>query len=193
MTATSPERAPPQVLLRPYREDDVGAIYDAVRESMASIGRWQTWCHAGYSLADARAWVLWQVDAFAAGTDHEFVVTDAEGALLGACGLNAIDRAHRRANLGYWVRAAAQGRGVATAAVRRLAAWAFAHTDLVRLEIVAAVGNVASRRVAEKAGAAREGVARSRLLVHGVVHDAVIYSLVREPQGTGGGGSGSRP
>jgi RimJ/RimL family protein N-acetyltransferase len=34
---------------------------------------------------------------------------------------------------------------------------AFEATDLVRLEIVVAVGNVASHRVAEHAGAVREG------------------------------------
>lgn len=33
--------------------------------------------------------------------------------------------------------------------------------------------------VAAKAGTEREGVLRSRLLVHGKFHDAVVFSLVR--------------
>ena len=64
-------------------------------------------------------------------------------------------------------------------AVRRLAAWGFASTALARFEIVAAVGNVRSQRVAEKAGAVREGVLRSRLWLFEVPHDAVIYSIVQ--------------
>ncbi|MGL5096173.1 MAG: GNAT family N-acetyltransferase, partial [Planctomycetia bacterium] len=63
---------------------------------------------------------------------------------------------------------------------QQTAAWAFAETNLVRLEIVAAVDNHASRRVAEKAGAVFEGIARRRLLVHGASHDAAVYSLVRD-------------
>ena len=42
-----------------------------------------------------------------------------------------------------------------------------------------AVGNVASRRVAEKAGAVYEGTMRSRLQVHGTRHDAAMYAFVR--------------
>jgi len=50
---------------------------------------------------------------------------------------------------------------------------------LVRLEVVVSVENAASLRVAEKAGAIREGVLRSRLLLHGRMHDAVMLAFVR--------------
>src|SRR4051794_3517251 len=128
------------IAIRPYAEADIEPLLEAVRESLDTIGRWQSWCHPAYGLAEARTWVFWQLEAFAAGSDYEFVVCDRDGRLLGACGVNGIDRAHRRANLGYWVRASAEGRGIATTAARRVADWAFAHTDLRRLEIVAAVG-----------------------------------------------------
>jgi len=41
-----------------------------------------------------------------------------------------------------------------------------------------AVGNAASIRVAEKIGGVREGVLRSRLLLHGEFHDAVLFSVI---------------
>ena len=104
---------------------------------------------------------------------------DARDRLLGCCGINQINKEHPLANLGYWVRSSETGRGVATRAAQRVAAWAFAHTDVERLEIVAAVGNTASHAVAAKAGALREGVLRSRILIHGTLHDAVLFSLVR--------------
>src|SRR5574337_302695 len=40
------------------------------------------------------------------------------------------------------------------------------------------VDNAASRRVAEKIPAAFEGIARSRLALHGGAHDAAVYSLI---------------
>ena len=66
-------------------------------------------------------------------------------------------------------------------AKRRLALWAFRVKGLHRIEIIAAVENIPSDRVAEKAGATREGVLRERLLLHGRRHDGVILSLLRQP------------
>ncbi|HYE66449.1 MAG TPA: GNAT family protein, partial [Pyrinomonadaceae bacterium] len=51
---------------------------------------------------------------------------------------------------------------------------------LQRIEIVVAVDNWASQRVAEKVGATREGILRKRLLIHGRPQDALMYSLVAE-------------
>ena len=84
------------------------------------------------------------------------------------------------ANLGYWVRTSAARRGVATNATRAVARYGFEELGLQRIEIVAAVRNLPSQRVAEKAGAVREGVLRKRLLIRGEAHDAVLFSLVAE-------------
>jgi ribosomal-protein-serine acetyltransferase len=165
--------------IRPYQPSDVAALFEAAVESTEAVFPWLPWCHPGYQAHEAQAWVERQVAAFAAGTEYEFVIESPAGRLLGGCGLNALDRDHRRANLGYWVRSSETGRGVASTAAREAMRWAFANTDLIRLEILAAVGNVASQRVAEKAGAVREGVLRQRLLVHGVSHDAAVFSFIR--------------
>ena len=169
-----------KIAIRPYALDDAPRLFEAARESSAEVFLWLPWCRPEYALADAQQWIEKQMPLFAERMAFAFAIVSTEGNYLGGCGLNQIDPIHRRANLGYWVRTSATGRGVASAAVRLLAAWAFANTDLVRLEIVAAVGNQASQRVAEKGGAQREGIARSRLLFHGAAHDAVVYSMLRE-------------
>lgn len=61
-----------------------------------------------------------------------------------------------------------------------MAQFAFEELKYSRLEIVVATGNMSSLRVAEKAGARREGVLRNRLILHGKLHDAVMHSLVPE-------------
>ena len=97
----------------------------------------------------------------------------------GDAGINQINKANRLANLGYWVRTSAMGCGVAPAAVRFVKDFAFRETDLNRLEIVCAVANTRSRRVAEKVGAVREGVLRSRLMLPTGPSDAIMFSLLR--------------
>ena len=77
----------------------------------------------------------------------------------------------------------ARGQGVATAATRAAAGWAFgAVPGLERLQLRAAVENVASNRVAEKAGFTREGVLRAQRFNArlGRRVDFVMWSLLRE-------------
>ena len=169
----------PGVRIRPYRVDDAAALMAAAHESVAEVQPWMPWCHPGLSLEDSRAWLQLQVPAFESGEAFEFAIVSDAGRFLGGCGVNQIDRDNRRANVGYWVRSSAARHGTATAAVHLARDWAFARTDLVRLEIVVACGNAASLRVAEKSGAFREGILRRRLLLHGVHHDATIFSIVR--------------
>ena len=169
--------------IRPYCLDDGPAVFEAAQESLEQLGPWMPWCHPEYSIEESRAWLEIQVPAFQHGTAYEFAITGADGRYLGGCGLNQIDRMNKRANLGYWVRSAAARRGAATAAVKLVRNWGFQNADLNRLEVVVAVGNIASQRVAEKSGATREGTLRSRLLLHGVFHDAFVYSFIAGDSG----------
>ena len=170
---------PPDVRIRPYTVDDAEEVWHAATESSAELLPWMSWYHVGYHIRETRSWLEMQVSAFRLGTAYEFAIVSREGRYLGGCGLSRIDPLNRLANLGYWVRTSAAGHGVARTAVKQVAAWAYAHTDLMRLEIIAATGNVASQRVAEHAGARREGVLRSRLFVRGQFQDAVVFSIVR--------------
>lgn len=168
-----------RITLRRYRPADITSVYEAVRESIREISPWMPWCHPDYSMEDSSAWVLSRDEAWANEVEHSFVITDTQtGALLGAVGLNYFNRDHQFANLGYWVRSSRTGQGVATAATLLTARFGLRTLGLQRIEILAAVGNKASQRVAEKAGATNEGVLRNRLSIRGLSHDAVMYSLI---------------
>ena len=171
------------ILIAPYTPADVPRLVEAALESIDEIFPWLPWCHPGYTAEEAETWVKHCDAACRDGAEYTFAITDSSTRFVGGCGLNQLRPDHRIANLGYWVRTSATRHGVATAAVRRLADFAFRETNLLRLEIVAAVDNVPSQRVAEKAGALREGILRDRLLLHGKSHDAILYSLVRSIHG----------
>ena len=168
-----------EIHIRPYRTDDAQAVWEAVRESLPELQLWLPWSHPGYVIDETRSWLAAQVQAFQERTEFAFAITSSAGDYLGGCGLNRIDALNRRGNLGYWVRSSARGHGVATAAVKLARDWGFAQTDLVRLEVLIAVDNTASRRVAQKTGAVYEGTHRSRLLIHGTRHDAAMYAFIR--------------
>src|SRR5437868_8490986 len=169
------------ISLQPYGMDDADDLYQAVRESINELQPWMPWCHPNYSIEESREWLALREDARSRGTEYDFCISDASsGRFLGGVGVNQIKEVHRAANLGYWIRTSATGRGVATRAARLVARFGFEELNLIRIEIVAATGNLASQRVAEKVGAVREAVMRKALLLHGIPHDAVLTSLVTE-------------
>lgn len=166
--------------IRRYQPGDVEAVYEAVIESKAELSPWMQWCHAAYSRQDTIAWVDSRADAWESNREWSYVVLNSDGRLLGACGIHRFDVLNGVAEVGYWVRSSATGQGIATAATRRLCQWAFDETELRRLEILTSVENLASQKVAEKAGAVREGVLRQRLLLHGRRHDCALYAILKE-------------
>jgi len=172
------------VLLRPYRESDAELLYEAVRESIPEVSRWLPWCHENYSIAESREFIAARNVSSQGDEWYSFGVFDRHaGVFVGGVGLNFVNRVHQFANLGYWVRTSAVGRGFATRATRLAAQFGFTQLGLHRIEIVAEIDNLPSQRVAEKSGAVREGVARKRLLIRGQPHDALIYSLTRKDLG----------
>jgi RimJ/RimL family protein N-acetyltransferase len=89
--------------------------------------------------------------------ERSFAITDAAtGEVLGSIARHG-PWGHR-AQFGYWLARSAQGRGVATRALRRITDWTLETTDLIRLDLYTHPDNNASGRVAERAGYAREGV-----------------------------------
>src|SRR5258706_5785738 len=169
-----------EVLIRPYQLSDAEELYEAAKESVDEVQPFLPWCHPDYLIDEARNWIELQVDQFRAAKEFQFVIASRDGRFVGGCGLNGIDDETRRANLGYWIRSSETQRGAATAATRLLVRWAFENTSLNRLEILVSTLNLASLRAAEKAGAIREGILRSRLLLHGITHDAVGFSFIRK-------------
>jgi RimJ/RimL family protein N-acetyltransferase len=170
--------------IRPFDEGDVPAFAGAVRESVATVGVWMPWCHAAYSEADARSWFDHCRANLSAARAYDLGIFLQDGrALCGGISINQLNVQHNFGNIGYWVRQSRQRQGVATRAVRIIAAYGFDRLQLTRLEIVAAVDNRASRGVAEKVGATFECVARNRLVVKGQPVAAAVYSLTPEWSG----------
>ncbi len=167
------------VRIRPYRDDDVSALHEAVQRSTKALSAWLVWAQGGCDRTDVRAWVASRTEAWQAGDAYSFVVeATSDGRFLGGVGLNQVRTTVRMANLGYWVRTDATGNGIATTAARLAADFGFSELGLQRIELPVPVGNAAGARVAEKLGARREGVLRNRLRLHGEPVGAVLYGLL---------------
>ena len=116
-----------------------------------------------------------------------FIFADSDQSLVGAITLSNVRRGvAETGTLGYWVGQGFAGRGLGTAAVRAMVAWAFDDLNLHRVEAACVPNNTASRRVLEKTGFVLEGQARAYLKINGVWADHLLFGVVNDGVGRGG-------
>jgi ribosomal-protein-serine acetyltransferase len=165
--------------IRPFELDDAADVYAAIQESQPELARWMPDLNPTLTEEDIRDWITGQELMSSGNMAYNFAIVDGESdRFLGGCGLTQINPLLRMANLYYWVRSSAAGNGAATHAARLLARYGFKTLGLLRIEIVVALENTASQRVAQKSGAACEGTMRNRILVDGIPYPASMYSLI---------------
>jgi RimJ/RimL family protein N-acetyltransferase len=158
------------IVLRPWREDDAPAVHDACQDP--EIQRWIPVIPRPYTYDDACAFVT---GARRSGR-HEFAIVE-HGRVVGSIALR-VDGG-KSCRIGYWCARHARGRGIATRGLRRLCRHALDDLGLDRLELITDRDNVASQRVAEKAGFQRMGILRGHLLhPDGHRRDSVLFSLL---------------
>lgn len=160
--------------LRPWRDSDAPALVGICRDP--EIVRW-TSVPENYGDFDARTYLLRRHDAILAGTAAPFAIV-ADRNLIGSISLVRIAWEHQRAEVGYFLARGARGRGHATRAVTLISDWAFRALGLGRVDLYAATENVASQRVAERAGFQREAVLRAFMSGKRVQLDMIAFGLL---------------
>lgn len=90
------------------------------------------------------------------------------------------------AELGFWLKRAAWGRGYATEAARHLIDWGFQTQGLHRIWAECAADNPASARVLEKAGMRLEGRLREHRWIQDHYRTSLIYAVLEhDPRNRG--------
>jgi RimJ/RimL family protein N-acetyltransferase len=163
-----------RLTLRPPEADDAPDLFAAVDPV---VRQWLIWAE-GYTIDDARRWCTKEAFADPQRETAFVIVPHRTGRVGGVIGLGA-DWGAGVAETGYWIGPADRRRGYVTEAVREVARYAFG-LGLHRLELLAATGNAASQRVAERAGFTREGVLREARPAPGGRADMVLFSLLRD-------------
>ena len=167
------------VNLRPFQFGDEKALHNAVHDSLPELEPWMSWANDKYTLNTALNFIALTRSHWPNGSLYAFAITDAKThEIVGGCNLSHIHPVYHFCNLGYWVRTSRHGEGIAGRSAKLAARFSFEKVKLIRTEIVIAVGNEASRRVAEKIGAHYEGILLNRMTVGTQIYDAHMYSLV---------------
>lgn len=168
-----------KLVLRDWRENDAAALEPVCGDADVCQFTSVPWT---YTLSAARTWVRRLQNRRSAGTGLALAITrNDDEAALGNVNLVRFSDDGQQAALGYWLVPSARGHGLATAAAKILCAWGVEQMNLVRIELAVLPDNAASHRVADRLGAAREGLRRDSHEAGGRKWDMVIYSLSAPP------------
>jgi len=96
--------------------------------------------------------------------------------LVGVIGFNKIDWQNKQANIGYWLAANYQGRGIITMACQTLLDIGFAELNLTSININCAIGNLKSQAIPIRLGFTKKELLKDHELLNGRRVDHIIYS-----------------
>jgi ribosomal-protein-serine acetyltransferase len=160
--------------IRTYTPDDAEELFALVEANRDRLEAWMPWAERTRSPADTRDFIERSL-----ASDHlEANGIWVEGRTVGTIGLT-IDHLVNAGELGYWIDAGHEGRGLVTKASRAFLDHAFGVLKLHRVALRAGVENRRSRAVAERLGFREEGVIRDGDRVGGGRYiDMVVYGLL---------------
>jgi len=161
------------VTLRRFREGDVPRIVEACSD--ADTARFIPLIPVPYGELEAKAYLQMTEQQWSTGERLPYAVADRiTDVLLGAIDISVGESG----SVGYWIHPDTRGRGVATRALVLLSRWALTAGGVERLALTTHPENVASQRVAEKAGFVREGVLRAHIRFREGRRDSLLFSLI---------------
>ncbi len=128
------------------------AIQAAVASSWPEVQQWMPWAQGEIpTVADYRTTIENWMKSWDSGNEFEYLIKNAEGELLGTCGLTT-RRGAGILEIGYWVRSDMHRQGIASRAAALLTQAGIALPGVEEIRIYCDPGNVASVGIPSKLG-----------------------------------------
>lgn len=166
------------LLLRPWRAGDAEAFLAAYQDPV--IRQWHTRRPADEE--QVHEWFERYRRDWAQERGAHWAVTRGGGEVAGRIALAGLDFDDGLGHCAYWVVPAARGAGVASRALTAMSRWALGEAGFHRLELDHSTGNLASCRVAAKAGFRLEGTKRGAAVHDDGRHDMHLHARIRGDQ-----------
>ena len=163
-------------LISPADATELATLLTANRDFLAP---WEPARSEGFFTAEGQLTGIEDaLDRHTQGTALPHVILDS-GRIAGRITLNGIVRGpFLSCSVGYWVAQSANGRGLATAALREMVGIAFTRLALHRVQAETLLDNTGSQRVLERNGFQRIGLAPSYLRIAGRWQDMILFQVL---------------
>ncbi|MEU2671640.1 GNAT family protein [Streptomyces sp. NPDC007164] len=162
--------------LEPWHAQEFLAHIDRARPH---VDPWIPWATFSTDRASATA-VLQRYADKQAGDAARIYGIWLDGTLVGGVMFTRFDSTSGVCEVGCWLEAAGEGRGLVTRACRALLDWAFTERGMSRAEWWVWSGNTRSVEVARRLGMTRDGVLRKHTEYQGERRDIEVWSVLAE-------------
>ena len=161
-------------LIEPRHAEALNAL---VERNFAHIKRWSAWLKDDRSIQNTHDFIKRNMARMSENNGYALAIWHA-GEMAGQIEYNYLDWTNSATEIGYWLGASFEGRGIVTRSCRALVEHAFAELKLNRVEIRCAVENRKSRAIPERLGFRLEGVLVQAEWMHDHFHDLAVYAVL---------------
>ena len=143
-----------RLLLRQFKPDDLENIFRGLSDP--EIIKYYGVSYS--SLEDTKNQLNFFYDLEKNGTGIWWAICSPDNKIFyGACGLNDLDKDHKKAEIGYWLLREHWGKGYITEAVPLVTKYGFEQLGLHRIEAIVETENTNSKKLMERLGFDHEG------------------------------------
>jgi ribosomal-protein-serine acetyltransferase len=154
-------------------------LYQLVKLNRLHLRAWLPWVDQMRSVDDFKKYINSSKQRYANHTEMGYVIMQ-DQVMIGRLGLYNIDLMNKSASIGYWLDKKREGKGIITRCCKAVIDEGFAHLQLNRIEIRAAIANVKSQAIPERLGFKKEGIIRQGEFVNNEFVDLYVYSMLKE-------------
>ncbi|MGE5701791.1 MAG: GNAT family N-acetyltransferase [Clostridia bacterium] len=165
-------------MLKLLTVEDAVDLSRLIDNSRSYLREWLPWVDASRTIENTIGFITSTLEQKERNQGLHFGIWY-KGRLTGTLGVHKIDWLHRKTEIGYWLGAEYQGKGLMTASVRAyLNELVFGEWDLNKVSILAARENRKSRAIPERLGFKQDGILRQNECLYGRFVDHVVYSML---------------
>jgi len=164
--------------LKMLEEEHSRELFSLVDKNRDYLREWLPWLDRNQTEEDSKTFIRNSFVQFIEGVGITSGIFFRDK-LVGVMGIK-IDKMNNSGEIGYWLDANYQGKGIVTKACRKIINYAFGNLGLNRIVIRCATGNRKSRAIPEHLGFTKESILREAEFLYDHYEDLIVYSMLKK-------------
>lgn len=156
----------------------IESIFNAIDQNRKFLREWLPFVDFTRKKGDTDRFVRSILEKQSSKRDEVYVIWY-KYEFAGLIGFKDIDRINDKIEIGYWLIEKLTGKGIATAAVRKMVNLAFRNMEMNRVQIRCGIGNVKSSAIPRRLGFSLEGIERNGERHNHTYIDLEVFSLLK--------------
>lgn len=167
-----------RLILHKHRLEEAKQHFEVVNRERERLGKWMPWVEKTQTTEDTfRNMEISHTD-WENRSLFDYTLKTTEGEFIGRLGMHRLDWSIPRAEVGYWLKEKAEGKGYLNEAIQALEK-EFFKLGFERLEIRCDPLNVRSFKVAQKLGYKLEGILEKNIRCNNQLRDTMVWAKLK--------------